>query len=183
MFTLSSRGVSLLVHRRSAAGRARSASNDTPPVGNVVTVTATIDDQGDIEEQDINDGGKDTNGIELEGKVLSIDQQARTLTLSADDDDESGGTLLVHVPDTFDLTQFNVGQEVELFATLQSDGSYLLVGSASDDNEQEADDENEQHGTFGDDGEHGQQGAQGPSSGHGDKGRDGDKGGDGGGND
>jgi hypothetical protein len=157
VFTVSSRGVSMAIHRRAAGTRARSASDSWPAVGSVVTVTTAIDDDGDVEEQDIKQEGKDDDGIEIEGKIVKVDEQARTLTVTSDDDDETSGTLLVHVPASFDLKQFTVGQEVELRATLQPDGSYLLLGSASDDDENEADDDNHQQG---DQGEHAQVGKQ-----------------------
>jgi hypothetical protein len=158
----------MVVHRRSAGRSARSASSDVVPApGTTVLVTTAIDDNGDLEEQGIDEQGDDNDGIDIEGKVLSVDQQARTLSVTADDDDDAqGGTLLVHVPDSpsFDMTKFTVGQDVELRATLQPDGSYLLVGSASDDNENEADDDNHQQGVQG---EHGKVDTQGTDS-HGD---------------
>jgi hypothetical protein len=151
VYTVSSNGVSLLVHRRLRGARAATLATDVPPVGTIVTVVTQINDDGTVEAEDVQQQGQDTNGIEIEGRVLAIDQVARTLSISSDDDEVSTGNLLVHVPATFDLKQFTVGQEVKLLTTLQTDGSYLLTGSSSDDNENEADGENNQQGAQGDD--------------------------------
>ena len=98
-----------------------------------------VNDQGDLQEQDLQELGDDTNGIDLEGVILKIDQAARTLSISADDDNESGAALVVHVPVTADLSTFTVGQEVELTVTPNPDGTFELTQSSLDDNQQEAD--------------------------------------------
>jgi hypothetical protein len=144
VFALSADGISMLVHR---ARRDRGA-DDMPAIGTEVTATGTVDDRGDLDDQSVQDGGADTNGIKLEGTVLSIDPTARTLTISADDDDASGGTVLVSVPATFDLSQFNVGEEVELNVVPQGTG-FVLQGAASDDGVQGADDQGEEQGDMG----------------------------------
>jgi hypothetical protein len=138
-FTLSSRGASILVHRRARGARA-AASDGAPPVGSVVQVDANVDDNGDVEANDVAEEGQDTNGIDLEGKVLAIDTTARTLSISADDDGESGAALVVQVPAGVDMTGFSVGQEVELTVTRNPDGTFVLQQGLGDDNEQEADD-------------------------------------------
>src|SRR4051794_19433605 len=137
VFTLSSRGASVLVRRRSAHA-ARAAGDDMPAAGNQVTVNADLTDNGDVDANEVDDQGQDTNGIDLEGRVLAIDTNARTLSLSADDDEESGSAVVVHVPDSFDLSQFTVGNDVELVVTKESDGSFTL--QKVDENENEGDD-------------------------------------------
>jgi hypothetical protein len=142
-YVVSVRGASILVHKRKARG-ARAADATTPAVGDVVTVDATLDDQGEVEADNVTKEGVDTNGVDLHGVVLSVDKTAgaQKLTLSADDDDDvAGATITVNVPDTFDITKFTVGQEVELIATLNADSTYTLVGTTGDDSSEDAADD------------------------------------------
>src|SRR5262249_12038174 len=101
-FVVSSRGASVLVNEN---------SSQPPKVGDEVEVDGTIDDQGDIDEQDTTEMCPSTGSMDLEGVVLGVDQNARTLTISADDDNESGSSVTVDVPPSFDITQFKNGQE------------------------------------------------------------------------
>jgi hypothetical protein len=138
VFTLSSRGASVLVRRRSVHA-ARAASDDMPATGSQVAVDANLDDQGDVDADKVDEQGQDDNGIDLEGKVLSVDTNARTLSLSADDDEESGAAIVVHVPAGVDLSQFAVGNDVELVVSKESDGSFTL--QKVDENDNEGDDQ------------------------------------------
>jgi hypothetical protein len=142
VFTLSSRGASILIRRGTRAARAVAASDDAPPAGSVVQVDANVDDNGDIEANDVNEEGQDNNGIDLEGTVLGIDTNARTLSISADDEDASGAALTVQVPAGVDMTGFTVGHQVELSVIRNADGTFVLQQGMGDDNEQEADDDN-----------------------------------------
>jgi hypothetical protein len=136
-FVVSSRGASVLVHRHKAVG-ARAADSTTPAVGDQVTVDANLDDNsGEVEEQDVQNEGQNTGAFELEGVVLAVDSAARTLSVSADDDDQSGGTLTVNVPASFDITKFTVGNEVELRVTKNADGTYTLAETSGDDGDSE----------------------------------------------
>jgi hypothetical protein len=137
-YVVSAPGTSLLVKDNSPS--------QTPSVGDQVQVNGTIDDQGDIEEQDVQQIGTDNGNMELEGVVLGVDQQARTLSISADDDNESGSALTVDVPQSFDITQFTTGQEVELSVTPNGDGTFTLAASSDDDNANDANDQNKQQG-------------------------------------
>jgi hypothetical protein len=155
-FALSSRGASLLIHRRARGAR---AADDSPPagtpvVGRIVEVDADVNDEGDIEANDVNDQGEDNDGIELEGRILAVNTAARTLSVSADDDNESGAAVTVSVPAAIDITRFHVGDEVELNVTRAADGTFVLTQASGDDNEQEADD-NGDHGDHHDGGDHG----------------------------
>ena len=143
---------------------ARSA-NALPGVGTDVAATGTVDNQGDLEDQTVQTQGTDTGGIQIEGTIISIDTTNRTLTVSADDSEQSGATLTVDVPASLDITQFTAGQEVELNVTPQSDGTYMLLGSASDDNAQQANNGSDQQGN--NQGEDGQGDQSGGSSGSG----------------
>jgi hypothetical protein len=149
-------------------------NGSSPPVGSTVTTTVKIGDHGDLESDDVNEDQPPTAGaMELEGTITAVDTTAKTLTVFADDncddqgdddqgDDDQGDddhgedtpatnpptctpTVTVHVPDTIDITQFHVGDEVELVVTPQADGSFLLQ---SVDDEQGDDDGND-HGSGG----------------------------------
>lgn len=150
-FVVSARGVSLVV--TAARHRASAAADPVPPVGTTVTATTTIDDQGDLEAQNVQEDGQDTGTTDLEGQVLAVDPAARTLSLSADDDGEiTGAAITVDIPASFDITQYHVGDELELVVTPNPDGSYTAVGDSEDGNAQQADDQGDDQG---DDGEHG----------------------------
>lgn len=147
VFTLSSRGASILIHRGTRGAPAVAASDSAPPAGSVVLVDANVDDNGDVEANDVNEEGQDDNGIDLEGRVLAIDATARTLSVSADDEDASGAALTVNVPAGVDMTGFTVGHQVELKVTRETDGRFVLQQGMGDDNEQEADDNNSGSGS------------------------------------
>jgi ribosomal protein L34E len=133
VFTISTRGASVLVHQKRLRGRsARAAADTLPAPGQQVAVDTTIDNNDDLEADDVQNQGQDTNGMELEGKLLAVDEANRQLTVAADDDDQSGGSVLVKVPDSFDIKQFQVGNEVELKVTQQPDGTFLLSNAESD---------------------------------------------------
>jgi hypothetical protein len=150
-FTVASRGASLVVRKSSADGG--------EPVGTPVRTDVTIDDQGDLEEDDSTPTGSPPGQIELEGVVLSADTSNasdNTITISADDDQEEASAgassddsddtgdddgaapaIVVHVPDA---TKFAVGDKVELIVSgPAADGSFTLVSVK------------EQEGQFGDD--------------------------------
>jgi hypothetical protein len=142
LFTVSSRGASVLIHRSRRAG----AADALPTVGENVTVQTGIDDQGDLQDDNVQDNGNQSGSMDLSGTVLAVDPTARTLSVSSDDDDQSGQALTVHVPSAIDISAFTVGEEVELVVTLQTDGSFLLQGSASDDNTEEANNPGDEQG-------------------------------------
>jgi hypothetical protein len=153
LYTVSSRGASILIHHRSHRSHRVRAVGDTtlPVVGENVTVETGIDDQGDLNDESIQDNGPQTENMDIHGTILAVDPTARTLSVSSDDDDHVAGLspLTIHVPDTIDISTFKVGSQVELRATLQPDGSFLLVGAASDDNEQEANNPSDEQGKQG----------------------------------
>jgi hypothetical protein len=141
-FTVAARGASLLVHR--------SRSDDPAPLGAPVQTGVTIDDQGDLNEDNCHQVGDMPGQVKLEGTVLSTDPVAETITISGDDDeaehmggaqmsddqgdDDVNPMIVVHVPDA---TQFTVGDRVELIVTgPAADGSFTLV-SVDEDNQGE----------------------------------------------
>lgn len=156
-FTVSSRGVSMLVRRGSA--HAARAADALPADGEEVTVTGHLDGAGELDAEAVGAGAPHPAGVYVEGTVLAVEPLLRTLTISADDDAQSGQGITVVVPASIELTTFTVGEEVELQATLQADGTYLLEGSASDNGASGASNEHDQQGSQS--GEQGQEGASG----------------------
>jgi hypothetical protein len=160
-YTVSSRGVSLLVETRSGA--------KAPAVGTIVTVTGSADEdqnegeedqnEGNIEEEDLQEEGEDNNGFVIEGTIVAINELERTLTVSSDDDQESGETVTVHVPPALDISLFTINEEVELNVKPLEGGGFELLGSADDEGEQGAENGEDEQGEQGEEGE-GEQGEQ-----------------------
>lgn len=143
-YTLSARGVSMSV--------SEPPSNDLPGVGERLKVRVSVSSEGDITEVSSRELGADTNGIELEGIILAVDTANRTISLSRDDDldDDDNGQqedanletpLLVHVPETFDISAYVIGQRIEAVVSLNGDGSFTLISTESDDSREDADEE------------------------------------------
>jgi hypothetical protein len=146
-FTISAPGVSMLVVRpHSRVAHVAGAADATPPVGTQVVATGTVDDQGDLEDQSVQSVGTQTNGIDLEGSVLAVDQAAGTITVSADDSDQSGASVTVTVPSSLDISQFTTGEEVELIVQPTGAGTATLLGSADDQNARAANDATDEQG-------------------------------------
>jgi hypothetical protein len=154
-FVLSARGASLIVHvhrRATVASAATEATSDgLPALGSEVTVGGTIGRSGDITADSVQNDGQHNNHADLEGVILSIDDVARTITISADDNDElSHASILVHIPSTFDLSSYKVGEVLLLVATLNADGSYSAVDTFDDGgaaaNEQDCQQSEDQQG-------------------------------------
>ncbi|MHB8491450.1 MAG: hypothetical protein ACYDA6_04435, partial [Solirubrobacteraceae bacterium] len=142
-FTLSSEGVSMLVSRPSARASAAAA---LPPVGTRVLVTGEVGPSGSLDVQTVKDDGTDVGAIDIEGSLTEVNATARTLLIGSEDASAAGGTVTVLVPESFDMTKFTVGQEVQLQVTLQANGTYLLTGSSSDEGTAGAEDRADQQG-------------------------------------
>jgi hypothetical protein len=78
--------------------------------------------------------------LRFKGTIVSVDGQARTLTVRTCDSSSCSGPAKVLVPPTFDLTKFRVGQKVELQVTTQSDGTYVLQRATWSSRDREDDD-------------------------------------------
>jgi hypothetical protein len=128
-FVLSARGTSLLIHRRARGARAADAG---PSVGDTAVVNATLTDQGEIEADDVQTTGQDQT-FDVEGVVQAVDTAKRTITVSADDEEQSGQSLVINLPTGIDPSQFQVGREVELAVTRAADGTLTLATGSSDD--------------------------------------------------
>jgi uncharacterized membrane protein YgcG len=150
-FTVSAGGASLLVrrHRTAAAADGMTSTDPLPSVGDEVTVETEIDDQGDLEDHGVHEDGGQADSAEVEGTILAIDTTANTLTISADEDGESGQSITVDVPSTIDISQFQTGQEVKLNVSVQPDGSFLLQGLSEDGDSHQANNPDDQEGCSG----------------------------------
>lgn len=131
-FTVSGKGVSLVVRKH--------ALKRVPAVGTVVTVNGSFAHDGDIAADDCKDCGDNDGYVELEGHIRGV--FADHLTLSADDDCELAGTITLLIPATWDMRLYAVGDELEVVATLVSEGTYAAVSTCKDGDADEADDEN-----------------------------------------
>ncbi len=145
LFVVSARGVSLVVRLRARTHRASAAADSQITEGQAVTVDGTIDGNS-LDAGAVHSDGQDGNGIDLEGTIQSIDTTGRTLSISADDSEQSGATLTVDVPASFDLSLFATGQSVELIVAPNGDGSYTLEQSANDSGAQNADNQAQNQG-------------------------------------
>jgi Cu/Ag efflux protein CusF len=138
-FTVSDNGASILVHLADE-------TKTLPAVGDAVLVTADLSKSTPttLEASDvaINPAAAAKRAIEIEGVVLAIDESTRTLTLSADDSEESGEMVAVVLPAELDLAKFKVGDSVELLATLNDDGQ-TFTATAIDDHDCGDDDHND----------------------------------------
>lgn len=146
-FALSGRGTTFVVHHR----RGVKASNEIaspPPVGSTVSTHVSIDSSGALESQDVSEvsAPDPTQPIDIEGRISVIDPSTSTLTVSVTDDGAIA-TFRVVVPATIGVTAYSVGDEVELTATLNPDGTYTLVGSSQNGDSQEADDDTGEQGS------------------------------------
>lgn len=151
IFVVSARGVSLLVREhRAMTGRLRAAADSQLAVGDIVTVDGTLDGDS-VEASSVQQTGQDMNGLDIEGTVQAIDTTARTLSVSADDSEESGATLTVDVPAAFDITLFSTGESVELIVSPNGDGTYTLEQSSDDHSARSANNAGEDQGDNGGD--------------------------------
>jgi hypothetical protein len=95
-------------------------------VGDAVLVTADLSKSTatTLEATDVvvNPAADASRPVEIEGVILAIDETTRTLTVSADDDHESGQMIAVTFPSTIDISGYKVGDSIEVRATLNSDG-------------------------------------------------------------
>ena len=129
-FTVSDNGASILVHLADTA-------KPLPAVGDTVLVIAdlTSSTPSQLEATDVSSTRPPrATQFEIEGIVLAVDSAKRVVTLSADDEHESGQMIAVTIPADIDLAQFTVGKEVELLATLNDDGQTFTATSVDDHN-------------------------------------------------
>ncbi len=151
ILVVSARGVSLLVREhRAMTGRLHAATDSQFADGEVVTVDGTLEGNS-VDASGVQQSGQNTNGIDLEAIVQGIDPTARTLTVSADDSEQSGATLTVDVPAAFDITLFSTGESVELIVSPNGDGTYTLEQASNDNGASSANSASEDQGDNGGD--------------------------------
>jgi hypothetical protein len=130
-FTVSDNGASILVHLADTT-KALPAVGDTVLVlADLATSTAT---QLEATNVVVNPAAAADKPIEIEGIVLAVDSAKRVVTLSADEEHESGEMIAVTIPAELDLARFTVGKEVELLATLNDDGETFTATAIDDHN-------------------------------------------------
>jgi hypothetical protein len=122
---VSSSGTSIPVDTSDATGDA------APAVGEGVGAEVEVEPDGSLKGEAVTDTGQ-SDSFRVEGKVLSVDPQASTLTISGDDDDETGQQVTVALPSGFDITAFSVGDCVELVVARAADGTLTAVQAFGD---------------------------------------------------
>ena len=115
----------------------RSANDSAPPTGSVVDVTATFDNQDDLDEDTVSAVSADHPGGAIEGK-LTIG--TGTITVVAEH-----MALVLNVPTGFDLTTFANGDEVLAQFAQQPDGTLLLTALSNNEDARHADGEDGDH--------------------------------------
>lgn len=160
-FVVSFRGGSIVVHRRPGmrlhavlSARTMFAHTTTlPTTGTVVTIDGSVDKEGTIQASGVTEQNQTTANIELEGQILTVDPLTNTLTISADDsEDIANASITVNMPaPTFNIANYQVGQMLQIVATLNIDGSYTAVGTSQDGNQQQANGSSDQQGQDGGD--------------------------------
>jgi predicted RecA/RadA family phage recombinase len=111
-----------------------------------VVVTITVSAGGVLEEDGVDDMGMDEGAVEIEGIVQAVDPNAHTVTITASDDGESGGSVTVGFPATFDLSTVAVGNEIEIKAIRQPDGTFVLSKLETENENDLADEADSQQG-------------------------------------
>ena len=148
-FTVSSAAGSISVRARRSGVRA--ADDGLPAVGQQVMVTITIAPGGVVDEDDVNELGMDQGEVELEGVVQAVNPAAHTVAITASDDGAAGGTVTVGFPATFDLSGVAVGNEIEIKAVRQADGTFVLSKLDTENEDDLADEADNESGPQGDD--------------------------------
>jgi hypothetical protein len=105
----------------------------------LATVDVRFDDDDKLVEDKLETSGKATGAVDLHGKVGALDDQARTLTLPADDLAESEQNLTIAIPPDLDVDGLAAGQVVAATATIAADGTYTLESWRRDDDAKRAD--------------------------------------------
>jgi hypothetical protein len=131
-YVVSALGTSLLVH--STVGR------PLPALLDLVTVTVRFaDPPARLLEDSLSIDGHATGAVDLHGTIQSVDPQARTLVLGADDLRESGRDVSLLVPAELDLGTLELGHVIAATVQVEPDGSYRLTAAKPDDDAKAAD--------------------------------------------
>jgi hypothetical protein len=146
---VSAGGAVITMHR---GARTTASANDTGPApGSTVAVTATVEDNDDLDETEVDTVSADAPGGAIEGK-LTLGTGKITVV-------SEHMALVLNVPAGFDLSKFANGNEVLARFTQGADGTLTLTALSGDENAQQADDDqnddNDDNDGGGDGGDHG----------------------------
>lgn len=128
-YVLSAGGAVISLNRSSTRTTA-SANDGGPTPGSTVTATATVGNDGELEDDGVSTVSPTSPGGQIDGQ-LTIG--SGTITISSDN-----MSLVLKVPTGFDLSSFQNGQEVLAVFSQQSDGSLLLTTLSGNQDEQQA---------------------------------------------
>ena len=133
-YTVSARGVSVLIRRAVAGG----------PVALGAPVLAAVDigPGATLTETGLDSEGERTDApLHVAGVVGAVDGGTRTFTLSADSAGQSKATVTIAVHDqSLDLSGLSTGQPVDATVVVGADGTYTLTGLSGNGDAAEADD-------------------------------------------
>lgn len=152
---VSANGAVIGVHRGSRS--TSSARDDEPRIGSTVDVTARIDEDGDLDEDDAAVFSPTAPGGQIEGRLtigigtIAVTSEHLSLVLK-----EPAGVVLLG---------FATGDEVLATFSQGTDGSLTLTALSRDDNAQRADDDDDNGGDHGGDGRDGPDGGGGGGGG------------------
>lgn len=139
---VSANGAVLALHRR--ARSTSSARDDEPRVGSTVDVTATIDEDGDLDEDNAVVFSPAAPGGQIEGRLT-----IGVGTIAVTSEHQS---LVLKVPAGVVLLGFATGNEVLATFSQGTDGSLTLTALSNDENAQAADDDDQGGDRHGGDG-------------------------------
>ena len=135
-YTVSARGVSLLVHL--PAPDPAAPPRELPAVGILTTVEVAFRPvtEGEpalqLAETAREDGDPAAGEIDLEAIVREVTPDRSQLTVSADDAGESPGTLVLRVPPDVDVSKLKPDAVIAATVTREADGSLTLVTVSND---------------------------------------------------
>jgi hypothetical protein len=113
----------------------------TPATGATVEVTATVDDNDDLDEDHVTTVSASAPGGAIEG-TLTLGSGKITVV-------SEHMALVLNVPTGFDLSKFANGDEVLAQFTQGADGTLTLTALSGDENVQQADDDGNDDGDGG----------------------------------
>lgn len=132
---------------RRGARTTSSARDSAPPTGTVVDVTATVGDDEDLDEDNVDAVSADHPGGAVEGKLTLGTGKITVVSEHL--------ALVLNVPAGFDLTGFAAGDEVLAKFAQQPDGTLTLTALSKDENAEQADDDQGDDNDNDDDDDHG----------------------------
>jgi hypothetical protein len=118
----------LVLHR--SARRVSSARDSRPPPGSVVQATVSIDDQGELDEQDENVVGQEQE-VEVQAVVTGVAAGSVTLTVN-------GQPVTIPLPSGLTLPASIVGTQVSLKLKFGAGTATVSPGDDDDDDDDEA---------------------------------------------